>query len=76
MKVNDIITHIGGKEITGSSDLSSIVSKASVGDELKLTVYRQGSTLELTVTVGEQIQSANQQENQSQNQRPQYPWGY
>ena len=78
LKVNDIITHINGKEITGSSDLTAIVGDAAVGDVLKLTVYRQGKTIELSVTVGEQKQSANEQQNQnqSQSQRPQYPWGY
>ena len=76
LKVNDIITHIGGKEISGSSELVSIVNDSNPGDTLTLTVYRQGSTHELTITVGEQIQSANEQEKtQSQNQAPQYPWG-
>ena len=77
LKVNDIITHINGNAITGSNDLSAIVSKVAIGEELKLTVYRQGATLELSLIVGEQIQSVNTQQNQSQsqNQRPQSPWG-
>ncbi len=76
LKVNDIITHLNGKAITGSSDLVSIVSNAAVGDILALTVYRQGSTLELSLTVGEKIQSVQEQtQNQTQSQRPQYPWG-
>ena len=75
IKINDIITHIGGKEISGSSELVSIVNKAAVGDTLSFTVYRKGNTLDITVTVGEQIQSAqNQQTNQTQT--PQHPWGY
>ena len=57
LKINDIITHVNGNAITGSSDLVWIVGDAAIGDTLKLTVYRQGSTLELTLTVGEQIQS-------------------
>ena len=57
LKLNDIITHINGNAITGSSDLVRIVSDSAIGDTLKLTVYRQGSTLELTLTIGEQIQS-------------------
>ena len=65
LKTNDIITHVNGKEITGSSDLIGIVGNAAVGDQLKLTVYRRGSTLELTLTVGEQIQSALEQKIQS-----------
>ncbi len=77
LQINDIITHINGKEITGSSQLVSIVGNCAVGDTLILTVYRQGSTLELTVTVGEQIQSAKEETNtQVQSQRPQMPWGY
>jgi len=81
LKVNDIITHINGNAITGSSDLTKHVNNAAIGSTIKLTVYRQGKTIDLTVTVGEQIQSANNQQssqnqNQSQNQRPQYPWGY
>ena len=77
IQVNDIITHIGGKEISGSSELVSIVGKAAVGETLVFTVYRQGKNADITVTVGEQIQSAqNQQNAQTQNQRPQYSWGY
>lgn len=57
LKVNDIITHVNGNTITGSSDLVRIVSDSAIGDTLKLTVYRNGSTLELTLTIGEQIQS-------------------
>ncbi len=61
LKANDIITHIGDKAITGSSDLVGIVNNAKVGDTLQLTVYRRGETLELTLTVGEKIQSVPEQ---------------
>ena len=79
LQANDIITAINGTAITGSSDLVNIVGEASVGDVLTLTVYRQGSTLELTLTVGEQIQSAlEQEENAQQSQSNQFfpGWGY
>ena len=77
IQVNDIITHIDGKEIAGSSELVSIVGKAAIGDRLVFTLYRKGQSSEIAVTVGEQIQSAqNQQNAQTQNQRPQSPWGY
>ncbi len=81
LKVNDIITHLNGEEVTGSSELVSKVGDAEVGDELKLTVYRQGQTIEITVTVGEQIQSANadkqgqQSQPQQGNQFPFYGFG-
>jgi serine protease Do len=77
LKINDIITHINDSAITGSSELVSYIGNAKPGDQLNLTVYRQGSTQQLTITVGEQIQSAtNQGNNQNQSQMPQYNWGY
>ena len=52
------------------------------GDTLTMTVYRQGSTMELTVTVGEQVQSAqaNEQTQQTVSDSPSggrngYPFG-
>ncbi len=75
LQVNDIITHVNGKEITGSGDLVSIVGESAPGDVLKFTVYRKGSTIEISVTVGEKVQSAQQQEQPTQSQIPQFPWG-
>ena len=63
LQANDIITGVNGVEIKGVSDLTDAISAASVGDELKLQVYRKGETLELTVTVGEKIQSATEQDS-------------
>ena len=65
LKVGDIITKVNGKEITGHADLRSMVSASKVGDVLVMTVYRQGQTLELAVTVGEQIQSATGNDSSS-----------
>ena len=77
---NDIITGVNGVEISSSSDLVDIVGAASIGDTLSLTVYRQGEILELTIEVGEQIQSAlaekESQPQQSMQQLPSniFPW--
>lgn len=85
LQVGDIVTAVGGSEITSSDDLVRVVRAAKVGDELKLTVYRQGQTVELTVTVAEKIQSATAQpeaQNQSQTsggqQQPgfSFPFGF
>lgn len=57
LQINDIITHINGERITGSSDLKNRIAASSSGDVLELAVYRQGETLEIKVTVGEQTQS-------------------
>ena len=77
LQVNDIITHVDGSAITGSSDVVSIVGKCTSGQVLKLTVYRQGATIELEITVGEQIQSAIEQEEDTSQSSQNYPfWGY
>ena len=76
----DVITAVDGKAMT-SSELVSFVSSASVGQQLIFSVYRQGETLEVTVTVGEQIQSALEQEQEQVQMQPQqgypgsFPWG-
>ena len=74
LQANDIITAVNGKEISGKSDLSSIIADCAAGDKLTLSVYRQGQTLTVTVTVGEQTTSAlanHQQRQQSQQSQQQ-----
>ena len=58
LQINDIITEANGTAIESSDDLVRLVGDLYDGAELKLTVYRQGETVELTVIVGEKIQSA------------------
>ncbi|MBR4290087.1 MAG: trypsin-like peptidase domain-containing protein [Oscillospiraceae bacterium] len=76
----DVITAVDGKAMA-STELVSFVSSASVGQQIVFSIYRQGETLEITVDVGEQIQSALEQEQkQQQQQTPQgypgnFPWG-
>ncbi len=62
LQVNDIITHANGEPITGSSELVAVVRDCETGDVLNLTVYRRGETLEISITVGEQVQTSTQQE--------------
>ena len=71
LQAGDVITRVNDTEMTGSNDLVSLVGAASVGDVLQLTVYRQGTTVELSLTVGEQIQSAlaNEQNTQQSSRR-------
>ncbi len=79
LKVNDIITAVNGSEIADKNALVKLVRACEIGDKLKLTVYRQGQTLELTVVIGEQVQSmddtATQQETPTESQGF-FPWGY
>ena len=75
LQTNDIITAVDGTEISGKSDLSSIIADHAAGDKLTLSVYRQGQTLTLTVEIGEQTTSAiadqqDSQQSQSQQQTP------
>ncbi len=62
IQVNDIVTAVNGETITDRHDLSQTVGAAQVGEELTLTVYRQGETLDITVTVEEKTESALPQE--------------
>ena len=57
LKRGDVITAADGVSMS-ASELIRYISEASVGQKILLNVYRQGQTLEITVTVGEQIQSA------------------
>ena len=82
LQTNDIITAVDGKEITSSNDLVSTIGEAEIGQVLKLTVYRKGVTIEIELTVGEQIQQGLQEEVQQQQQPSQdgfsgFPfWGF
>ena len=77
LQLNDIITNVNGQQITGSSDLVRIVTDSAVGDVLNLTVYRQGQTISISITVGEKIQSAlEDSSSQNPSNIPQNPWGY
>lgn len=79
LKVNDIITAVNDKPVTGSNDLVDIVKAASVDDELVVTVYRQGETIILSVIVGEQVKTVLPEDTESSAQEQQqgqyFPWG-
>ena len=60
LQVGDIITHIDGSAVSGSSQVVKHIEDCQAGQQLVLTIYRRGKTEDLTVTVGEQIQSAQQ----------------
>lgn len=80
LQANDIITEANGEAITGSKQLVELVGDMKGGDQLTLKVYRQGQTMELTVTVLEQKQSALQEEqdttDDSQEQQGVFPWSW
>lgn len=61
-----MITQADETPVATSAELVSYISAAAVGDSMELTVYRQGSSIPLTVEVGEQIQSAREDEESEQ----------
>ncbi len=69
LQENDIVTAANGETVGSSQDLKNIVSSAKAGDELVLTVYRQGETVEITVEVGENVQPALPEEDDQQTQQ-------
>ena len=54
LKIGDIITSIDGKKITTMDELNEIKNTHSIGDEVKLTIYRDGNEKEITLTLQEQ----------------------
>lgn len=59
LQEGDVITAVNGEAITGSGDLKSKISSSEVGDILSLEVYRNGETIQINVTVGEQNTTSN-----------------
>jgi serine protease Do len=49
----DVIVGLEGRDVTADSDLSMLILPYGPGDTITLTVLRDGSTIELDVTLGE-----------------------
>ena len=52
LQSGDVITAFDGKPVASSRDLPGIVAETPVGQDVTVTVQRQGEPLELVVTVG------------------------
>jgi S1-C subfamily serine protease len=57
----DIITEVDGRKVAGMDELVEIVNAKQPGDELELTILRDGSTKTATVTLGDRPDSAAEQ---------------
>lgn len=53
IKVGDIITNFDGQKLTDVNSLSKIIQGKKVGDNIKVRIFRDGKTLDLTLTLGE-----------------------
>ena len=52
LRVGDVVTEVGGEPLSSADDLRLAVAAAQPGDELELTVRRDGDTETITVTLG------------------------
>ena len=68
LQTGDVITAVNGAAMD-SSTLVDFVGSSSIGDQITLDLYRQGETITVTVTVGEQIQSALANEEAAHSQQ-------
>lgn len=78
IRPNDIITHLNGEEVSGSSDLVRKVGGLTPGETAEFTVYRQGSVITIMVEVAEKISSttATQPEQSEDNSQGWFPWNF
>ncbi len=53
MQVNDIIISINGTEVSGSSELSTLLYEYEVGETVTITVQRGTELLDLSIVLGE-----------------------
>jgi S1-C subfamily serine protease len=53
----DVITQAGGEDIESMEQLSKLVGGQKVGDELELTILRDGKEVKVTATLAERPSS-------------------
>ena len=54
IQAGDIITGVNGKDITSMTDINEVKNELKVGDTMKLTIYRDGSTKEVSIKLIDQ----------------------
>jgi S1-C subfamily serine protease len=58
----DIITRMNGEKVAGMDSLVEVINEAEPGDELELTILRDGETKTVTVTLGDRPDSPESSE--------------
>ena len=58
LQVNDIVTAADDTQIKNSNQLIRFVGNCTAGQTVTFTVYRAGQSINVTVTIGEQVQQA------------------
>ena len=56
IQVQDIITGIDGKEVTSFSELRAALYSHKIGDTITVSIYRNGQTMDVSVTLAELVQ--------------------
>jgi S1-C subfamily serine protease len=71
----DVITAVDGKAVETMQELSAAIRAQKPGDEVELTVLRDGKEVTVAVTLGQQSgnQNAPSQRNEQQPSQPQQP---
>jgi putative serine protease PepD len=59
LKQGDVITEFNGKKITNADDLTAAVTQAKTGEKVNVTVHQNGSTKQVSVTLGSQPSSTS-----------------
>lgn len=54
LKIGDVITEIDGKTISTMTELNEVKNTHEIGDEITLTIYRNGSKKQINITLQEQ----------------------
>lgn len=82
IKSGDIITGVNGKDITCMNDINAIKQELSAGDSMKLTIYRSGKTLDITIALIDEADLAGDSNAQTATDESQdnsgysFPFGY
>lgn len=53
VKVDDIIVELDGQKLTEDNNLASVINNKKAGDEIKIRLYRDGKTIDLSATLKE-----------------------
>lgn len=73
VKPNDVILQVDGQDVNSSNHLQSIVARRRAGDDVKLKIFRDGSTIEKTIRLKareENGASASNADGAQPNSRP------
>lgn len=60
IKAGDVILMVDGREVNASNELQAIISSKHPGDVVKLTIFRDGKTIEKDVTLKARTDEQNQ----------------